>query len=147
MGGGFVKNIDFPNHRSINSWEEISIKTKELTDKTDLIITPPFEESFKVYSKRNNYFGWTESGSFLYFPNFAVESFNRLEDLCGPFDKENKSSYEIKKVCESNMKDINENKLMWLKEKYGVTHIILKNQSNFELDILFKNEDYALYKL
>jgi len=147
FGNGFSRNIDLPWGKNINSWEEVSLNTKEFTSKNALIITPPFEESFEVFSERSNYFSWTTLGSFLHFPDLAEKEFNKLVDLCGPFDKENKSSYEIKKVCESNMKDINENKLMWLKEKYGVTHIILKNQSNFELDILFKNEDYALYKL
>lgn len=145
FGNGFSKEIYFPWEKNITSWEDISLKTKEFTPKNALVIIPPFEKSFMVFSDRNSYFGWTEVGSFLYFPNLAEREFNKLIDLCGPFDKYD--VWEIKEECDENIKKIDKSKLNELKKRYGATYIILKTPNNLDLIVLYKNEDFVLYQI
>jgi len=143
----FIKDVDFPNKHEFTPFEDISLKTKELTPKDSLIIIPPFQESFRTYSERSIYFGWMESGTFLHFPSYAEESFKKLIDLCGPFDENLTSSRLMESICKTNLKNINIQKLNHLKEKYGATHFISEKPINLKLNILYENKDYILYEI
>lgn len=157
FGSGFFKYVEYPP-KTTTQWENISIKTKELTNKDDFVITPPFEDGFKFYSERNEFYNWYESSDIISFPENKYYNsdavITRFEIVCGDlngFFEEGiwkpLSHGQAKIKCNEYYNNLTEKNLILLKEKYGITHAIFKKPKGLNLNILYENQEFILYKI
>lgn len=132
--------------KSIEPWEEISIKAKEVTPKDSLFITPPFNLGFTYFSERSEFINWKTSGIGTYSDKFVAEAIGRFELVCNhPLDFSSRT--ELVETCKQGYDSLNELDLKNAKEKYQVTHIIVQKPKTLNLKKVYENEQYVIYEL
>ena len=135
-------NLDKP----ITLWEDVSIKSKELTPLDSLFITPLFSLGFTFFSERSEFINWKNSGVGIYSGQYVSEAFNRFSFVC-KHDFEFGSRAELVEECAKGYDNLNEKDLETAKEQYGVTHIIVNKPKELNFNLIYENEEYRIYEL
>jgi len=119
-------------------WIDLQISSKNLSDKDDLFIVPPYLNDFSVYSHRAILSDWAEGANILYLDNkFSEEWFERMDDL-GWTEQFNAREGFSKLSTKAIIKAAN---------KYGARFVVTEKPKTFSLPIVYENNKYVLYQI
>jgi len=119
-------------------WAELQFFARDHSQKDDLFIVPPYLNDFCNYSQRAILSDWAEGANILYLDNqFAAEWFERMNDLgwteqCNAREGFNRlATADIIKAA----------------YKYGAGFVVTEKPKIFNLDKIYENSKYCLYKI
>jgi hypothetical protein len=117
-------------------WAEIQCFAKMNSQKDDLFIVPPYMNDFTTYSKRAIIGDWAEGSTLLYLDNqFTQEWFARMHDLgCKPY-----SWFQ-------EYNSLQTDGILKVADTYGAKYVVTEKPKTFNLNKLYENKRFILYK-
>ena len=118
--------IQFPKKE--NDWINLQKWANQNTQKSATFLVPPKETGFRIFSHRPIVGDSKDGAVVIYNPQYASYWSNLMKDL-------------------SNYEDLNEQEFSLLKKKYSFNYLITKTNQIVNLEIIYKNKSYILYKI
>ena len=104
---------------------------KENTPLDAMFITPPYLESFRVFSERSTVAEWKDGTQQYFKTEYSYVWWERINDL-GKINKEfysNLTSEQFLKLC----------------KKYGASYVVFPAAKTLELPYIYENKEYRIY--
>lgn len=112
----------------------------------DTIIVPPYEEDFRLNSKRSIVFSLSDLSLAGLSRDFAFKSLERAEPLCGI-----KAGDCLGKVCfdqcAQHYGSLRTDKVRDIAARYGARYIVMPVQNPLRLPELYSNRKYTVYQI
>ncbi len=140
-------NVYIPDNLVKNNWRSVQFWARDNTDKSALLITPPYLDSFRAFSDRAILMEWTDVG----FVNFNVELSNdlweRITDVCN-----SKLFGECKEntcidLCKKNYNNFNENGFLRLANKYSANYVVVEKPKKLSFKLAYENDGFRVYRV
>lgn len=116
------------------------------TEKDALILMPPTEEDFRVFSGRSTAGSWKDWTYNVLDRKFAFEMQERLKDFCGISADVCKTRRPCWELCKKNYAKLNEARIGELVKKYGIDFIVRQSNNPLNLEMVYQNQKYLIYK-
>ncbi len=126
-----------------NEWEDVSVRTGELTPVDSLIVIPPYLEGFRMLSERSAVVNFKVSGVW-YGREIELEWVERMRRFC---DMEDWVGFEGKKKCRVGYNGMESSRLIELSREYGADYIVVERPKELELSLVYENDGFRLYSL
>jgi hypothetical protein len=121
----------------IDPWADIQQFAKNHSDKDDLFIVPPYMNDFTNYSLRATLGDWAEGSTVIYLDNqFAEEWFARMNDL----------GWRKWYLPKEGYNKLTTDEIISVAKKYKAKFVVTEKPKIFNLQKLYENERYILYK-
>ncbi len=119
-------------------WADIQVFAKENSPKDSLFIVPPYWNDFGLYSERATLGDWAEGANILYMDNaFASEWLTRMKDL----------GWRKLHGAEEGFKGLSTEEIVSVAHKYSADFVVTEKPKQFELDTLYENKQFILYRV
>jgi hypothetical protein len=119
-------------------WADLQIFAKENSHKDALFIVPPYCNDFGLYSERATLGDWAEGANILYMDNtFAREWLVRMKDL----------GWRELYGAEEGYNGLSTEEILSVAHKYGADFVVTEKPKQFELDTLYENKQFMLYRI
>jgi hypothetical protein len=139
-------NMDIDNPFKYRSNPEIDAQLwlKGNTPENALILTPPYKEDFRIFSERATLGSWKDWTFNCLSRDFAFSMYERLRDVGGISlisDIDNKRD-SIRK----HYLGLKENSLVQIAHKYGIGYVVMEKDNSLNLQKVYENKQYIIYK-
>ena len=128
---GFVRGERDP-------WADLQRFAREISQKDDLFIIPPYLNDFGLYSKRATLGDWAEGANILYMDNhFAEQWLERMNDL----------GWHTMHGAVDGYNGLSTASIVETAKKYGAAYVVTEKPKHFELPKMYENSHYLLYRV
>lgn len=122
----------------LDPWADIQMFARKHSHKNDLFIIPPYLNDFGVYSLRATTGVWTEGGNALYLDNvFAHQWLSRMDDL----------GWRRMHGSIEGYNNLSTHDILRAATKYGARFVITEKPKTFDLEKIYENHSFLLYRL
>lgn len=128
------------------SLKAAQIWVNQNTDQDALILMPPYEEDFRVFSARSTAGSWKDWTYNVLDRKFAFEMQDRLRDFCGISADVCKEKWQCLNLCYKNYAALGESKIAEITRKYGIDFIVRNRKNPLNLELVYQNQKYLIYK-
>ena len=118
--------IQFPKKE--NDWINLQKWANQNTQKSAMFLVPPKETGFRIFSQRQIVGDSKDGAVVIYNQQYASYWSNLMKDI-------------------SNYEHLNERDFSLLKKKYYFNYLITKTSQKVNLEVIYKNNSYTLYKI
>ena len=122
----FQQKIQFP--KQANDWINLQLWVRTNTDKSVLFLVPPTQTGFRIFSRRPIVGDIKDGAVVIYDRNFAKKWYEVKSDL---------NDYDYMDT-ESFIK---------LKDKYSFNYLITKSNNTLNLEVIYRNNSYIVYRI
>lgn len=127
VNGLYLKNsIQYP--KNLDDWIDLQLWARANTDKNSMFVVPPYKTGFRIFSQRPIIGDIKDGAVVIYSEDFANRWSKILTDL-------------------QNYKDFNEADFIRLKQEYHYNYVVVDNGHVYQLNRVYKNGTYSLYKI
>ena len=121
----------------IDPWADIQQFAKNHSSKDDLFIVPPYINGFTFYSLRATLGDWAEGTTLIYLDNqFTQEWFARMNDL----------GWRKWYLPKEGYNKLTTDEIIAVAKKYRANFVVTEKPKIFNLQKLYENKMYILYK-
>jgi hypothetical protein len=131
----------FKIEAEINNFAAICNEAKDLGEKNDLYLVPPNGGEFRIIAKKSIV---VDFKVFPFVEYAMLEWHNRLRACYGNL---NSTGFNAIPEMETNYKQIDDEKLMRIKNVYGIHYAVLYNETKSEFNEVAQNEEYKIVKI
>lgn len=137
-------SIDNPFKYATNAEVDAQLWLKGNTLKDALILTPPYEEEFRIFSERATLGSWKDWTYNCLSRNFAFSMYERLRDVGGIslISGIDNNHDHIRKYYLG----LKENSLVQIAHKYEIDYIVMEKENSLNLNKVYENNKYIIYK-
>jgi hypothetical protein len=107
------------------------------TERNALVLTPPGESDFRIFSERSVLGSWKDWTYNVLSRDFAVEMYERLHEMCG----------DSLTDCDEHYAHLSESDILRLARKYGLDYVVRPAGAPLAWPSIFKNSDYLVYAI
>ncbi len=137
-GGGIPIYFHGYYKGNFDPWADVQLRSRELSGKDDLFIIPPYLNDFSNYSLRATCGDWAEGANILYLDNrFAEQWFARM-NMLGWTNRFN---------AREGFNDLTTGDIKKAARRFGARFVVTEVSKSFDLDQLYCNEKFRLYKI
>lgn len=116
--------------RNEKSWRAVQIWVKENTARDAMLLTPPYQAGFRIFSERSIVGDWKDGTQQYFDIDYAYEWWRRMQDLGGGstgYDKLPPEEYTA------------------VARKYGASYFVLPLKKEMNAKPVYANSEYAVY--
>jgi hypothetical protein len=136
--GGPVLEYQGVIQRKVYPWADIQQKAKQVSEKDDLFIVPPYLQDFSLYSQRAVLGDWGEGSYMIYLDRRYTEDwFARMADLGWEKKLEARKSYD----------QLSTDDIIAVGLKYGASFVVTEKPKTFKLKKIYENKKFILYRI
>lgn len=122
----FNLKIQFP--KQTNDWIDVQKWAIQNTDPKDKFLVPPYQTGFRIFSHRSIVSDIKDGAVSMYTPVYAFKWQGRMKDL-------------------KNYKYLSRYDLLNLTGKYQFNYVVTQGDKMLDLDIVYKNKSFIIYKI
>ena len=114
------------------NWIKMQVWVKENTPKDALFITPPYHQSFRIFSERGMVGDWKDGTQQYFHTAYSYDWWERMQDLGGggrQFD------------------NFNKDQILSVANKYGASYLVFPKSKKLDLTKVYENQEFTVYKL
>jgi hypothetical protein len=115
------------------AWVDTQLWIKDNTPIDAMFITPPYLQSFRVFSERGAVAEWKDGTQQFFDTEYSFEWWERITDL----GKEDKAFYE----------NLSKERLLELCKKYNASYIVFPTTKKLDLPFVYENNEFRVYTL
>jgi hypothetical protein len=137
-------HIKNPFRATMNENIDVQLWLKNNTSRNSLVLVPPYEEEFRIFSERSTVGSWKDWTYNCLSRDFAFSIYERLHDIgnISLVSEINNRKDNIRKYYLS----LKENSLIKIARKYNIDYIIMERENRLNLEKLYENKQYVIYK-
>jgi hypothetical protein len=115
------------------------------TERNALVLTPPGESDFRIFSERSVLGSWKDWTYNVLSRDFAVEMYERLHEMCGLSPTNCSIWKDCEQDCGEHYAHLSENDILRLATKYGLDYVVRPAGAPLAWPAVFKNSGYLVY--
>ena len=132
-----------PFKQNSNADIEAQLWLKNNTPEDALILTPPYIEDFRIFSERATLGSWKDWTYNCLSRKFAFTMYERLQDIGGISLDSKKNNFASMRAYYLNLK---KDTLLPIARKYGIDYVVMEKENPLDLEKMYENRRYAIYK-
>jgi hypothetical protein len=117
------------------------------TDRNALVLTPPGESDFRIFSERSVFGSWKDWTYNVLGRDFAVEMHERLHEMCGLSPTDCSNWKDCEQDCGEHYAHMSESDILMLARKYGLDYVVRPAGAPLAWPSIFKNGGYLVYAI
>jgi hypothetical protein len=117
------------------------------TERNALVLTPPGESDFRIFSERSVLGSWKDWTYNVLSRDFAVEMRERLHEMCGFSPTDCSSWKDCEQDCGEHYAQLSESDILRLAGKYGLDYVVRPAGAPLAWPSIFKNRGYLVYAI
>ncbi len=126
---------------------EVQKWLKENTAQTALVMAPPYEDDFRIFSERATVGSWKDWTYNVLDREFAFAMSERLKDACGIGVTVCQDAKQCLEVCRETYLSMDAERIRYLAAKYDFSHFVTENKNIPALAKRYENKKYAVYEV
>ena len=121
-----------PRHANRGAWVDVQLWIRDNTPLDAMFITPPYLQSFRVFSERGTVAEWKDGTQQFFDTGYSFEWWERITAL----GKEDRAFYE----------NLSRERLLELCKKYNASYIVFPAAKKLDLPYVYENKEFRVYK-
>jgi hypothetical protein len=117
------------------------------TERNALVLTPPGESDFRIFSERSVLGSWKDWTYNVLRRDFAVEMDERLHEMCGLPPTNCSIWKDCEQDCAEHYAHLSEDDILRLATKYGLNYVVRPAGASLAWPSVFKNGSYLVYAI
>ena len=117
------------------------------TERNALVLTPPGESDFRIFSERSVLGSWKDWTYNVLSRDFAFEMYDRLHEMCGLSPTDCSSWKDCEQDCDEHYAHLSESDILRLARKYGLNYVVRPAGAPLAWPSIFKNSGYLVYAI
>lgn len=130
----------------LESAKDLQLWIKNNTPRNSFLLVPPVSVNWENYSERAAFMTYNAIAASSYNSNLAGMIKGILVDYVGDLSK-----YTTPKELKNSMIDVynimNSDKVLYLANKYNLTHMITDTRRNIDMPIIYQNDKFRVYRI